>query len=451
MDTTEVDTVIIGAGVAGLTAAYRLAESGQSVCVIEARERVGGRLRTETIDGAMLELGGQWVSPDQDALIDMIEQLNLTTYSRHRTGHNVFVSPRGERFEYTGDQLPTPADTAAEIERLIESMDRLTAEVDPFSPWQHPRAEEFDQITFSQWLEQQSSDVEARETVAMFIGAAMLTKPPSAFSLLQALLMAASAGSFSHLVDPNFILDKRVKGGLAEVPKKLAEKIGWNSIHLDEPVQSVDYNTAGVRVHTAHRTVAAADCIVAVPSPLISRISFRPPLPVENYQMYQHMSLGLVMKIHAVYESPFWRNEGLSGTAFGPKELVHEAYDNTNDGDERGTLVGFISDKNAQDMLILPAHERRQLILESLAKYYGPLATEPVVYFESEWANEEWTQGAYAASFDVGGLSRFGQFMRKPIGPLHFACSDIAGLGYQHVDGAIRMGTLAADTILEEG
>jgi putrescine oxidase len=96
----------------------------------------------------------------------------------------------------------------------------------------------------------------------------------------------------------------------------------------------------------------------------------------------------------------------------------------------------------------LSADERREKILESLSHYYGPEAKNPVVYYESDWGTEEWTRGAYAASFDLGGLSRYQKDVRTPVGPIHFACSDIAGAGFQHVDGAIRMGaSVAADIV----
>ncbi|MFK5027040.1 FAD-dependent oxidoreductase, partial [Klebsiella pneumoniae] len=80
-----------------------------------------------------------------------------------------------------------------------------------------------------------------------------------------------------------------------------------------------------------------------------------------------------------------WREQGLSGTAFSPYELSHEAYDNTNHGDERGTLVGFVSDQNADDLFRLSAEERKERILESLSHYYGPEAKNPIVYYESDW------------------------------------------------------------------
>ena len=109
-----------------------------------------------------------------------------------------------------------------------------------------------------------------------------------------------------------------------------------------------------------------------------------------------------------------------------------------------------MSDRNADDLFRVPAEERRARILESLSHYFGPETLNPVVYFESDWGAEEWTRGAYAASFDLGGLYRYGADLRTPVGPIHFACSDMAGAGYQHVDGAIRMGRLAAAGIVEQ-
>jgi putrescine oxidase len=196
--------------------------------------------------------------------------------------------------------------------------------------------------------------------------------------------------------------------------------------------------------------VHARQVVLALAPVLYHRISFVPAMPRLQHQMHQHLSMGFVIKVHAVYDRPFWREQGLSGTAFSPYELSHEAYDNTNHGDERGTLVGFVSDLNADGLFRLSAQERKERILESLSHYYGPEAKNPVVYYESDWGSEEWTRGAYAASFDLGGLSRYGAELRAPVGPIRFACSDLAGAGYQHVDGAIRMGRLAAQQIIEE-
>src|SRR3546814_6415757 len=114
------DVVIVGAGAAGLTAANDLRRAGLSVAVLEARDRVGGRLWTDVIDGAMLEIGGQWVSPDQDALIETVAELGLETYSRYREGDSVYIGPAGEPARFTGDVFPVATETGRIIEEITD-------------------------------------------------------------------------------------------------------------------------------------------------------------------------------------------------------------------------------------------------------------------------------------------------------------------------------------------
>jgi putrescine oxidase len=446
--TLDRDVAIVGAGPSGLAAATELRKAGLSVAVLEARDRVGGRTWMNTIDGASLEIGGQWVSPDQESLIALIGELGLETFDRYREGESVYISAAGERTRYSGDSFPVDETTEKEMDRLVALLDDLAAQVGPEEPWAHPMARELDTISFEQWLIRESDDAEARGNIGMFIAGGMLTKPAHAFSALQAVLMAASAGSFSHLVDENFILDKRVVGGMQQVSIRMAAALG-DDVILDAPVRTVRWNSDGATVFAdGDIEVHAKRVVLAVPPNLYSRISYDPPLPRRQHQMHQHQSLGLVIKVHAVYGTPFWREDGLSGTGFGASEIVQEVYDNTNHQDSRGTLVGFVSDAKADAMFELDEQERRATILESIAHYLGPKATEPVVYYESDWGSEEWTRGAYAASFDLGGLHRYGKDSRTPVGPIHFSCSDIAAEGYQHVDGAVRMGHRTAADIV---
>ncbi len=450
----ERDVAIVGAGPAGLMAARRLTAAGASVAVLEARDRVGGRTHSDVVDGAFLEIGGQWVSPDQTELMALVDELGMETFTRYREGERVYIAPDGTRTRYSGADLPVGEKTRLEIERLTGLLDDLAAEIGPREPWAHPRAHELDTISFHHWLRQQCDDEEACDDVGLFVAGGMLTKPATSFSVLQAVLMAASAGSFTNLTDEDFILDRRVVGGMQSVSQTMAAALG-DDVHLATPVRTItrtrdESGADGVVVTSDRVTVTARRVIVAVPPNLYSRISFAPPLPRLQHQMHQHLSLGLVIKVHAVYETPFWRADGLSGTGFGAASLVQEVYDNTNHEDGRGTLVGFVSDVKADRLFTLSAEERRQAVLDSLATFLGEGALDPVVYYESDWGSEEWTRGAYAASFDLGGLSRYGADQSAPVGPISWACSDIAAEGYQHVDGALRSGRAAADAVLAE-
>ncbi|MCU1435128.1 MAG: putrescine oxidase, partial [Pseudarthrobacter sp.] len=261
-----------------------------------------------------------------------------------------------------------------------------------------------------------------------------------------------SAGSFSQRTDDDLILDKRVIGGMQQVSLLQAQELGADVV-LNSPVRTVTWETETeadhrVTVVSERATVNARFVIMAVPPNLYSRVSFNPPLPRRQHQMHQHQSLGLVIKVHAVYSTPFWREDGLSGTGFGAGSLVQEVYDNTNHGDSRGTLVGFVSDEKADAVFELSAEDRRRAILESIAGFLGDKALEPEVYYESDWGSEEWTRGAYAASYDLGGLHRYGKDQHAPVGPIYWCSSDIAAEGYQHVDGAVRMGRRTAAGIV---
>ncbi len=488
----ERDVVVIGAGPAGLMAARTLKKSGRSVAVLEARPRVGGRTWNGKVADAQgrehfIEIGGQWISPDQTRLIDLVDELGLETFPRYREGTSIYVSPDGTRHEYEGTTFPASEKTQAEMDQLIATLDQLAAEIGAAEPWAHPKAAELDAISFREWLKQQSDDQEAIDNVSIYVASGMLTKPSHTFSTLQAVLMAASAGSFSNLVDEDFILDRRVVGGMQSVSLKLAEELGEDLI-LGSPVRTLEWATpdestadplnkipADVRngvdnnggpgsltAHSDRAVVRARYAVLAVPPNLYERISYVPPLPREQQIVHQHLSMGLVIKVHAVYETPFWREEGLSGTGFGGGRLVQEVYDNTNYGenfaggragqeDPHGTLVGFVSDVYAEQMWKLSPQERREKILSAMADYLGPKTMEPIAFYLSDMAAEEWTRGAYATSYDLGGLSRWGHLQNQPTGPIHYACSDIAAEGYQHVDGAIRQGEIAAQRIIERG
>ena len=488
----ERDVVIVGAGPAGLMAAYTLKQQGLSVAVLEARNRVGGRtcngkVKDEAGVEHFIELGGQWVSPDQTRLLALLDELNLETFPRYRSGKSIYVAPDGSRHEYEGTTFPAPVETVEEMDRLINLLDTLTAEIDPSQPWAHPRAKELDSISFRAWLENISTDAEAIDNVSIYVASGMLTKPSYTFSALQALLMAASAGSFSNLVDEDFILDRRVVGGMQSVSLELAKSLG-DDVFLNSPVRELHWaeidpttgdeingiapdvrnglaengSPASVTAYSDNLIVKSRYAVLAVPPNLYSRISFVPPLPRDQQIVHQHISMGLVIKVHAVYETPFWREEGLSGTGFGGGRLVQEVYDNTNYGsnfgsseadteDPFGTLVAFVSDVHAEDMWHLPAPERKEAILSAIADYLGPKAKEPIAFYLSDMAAEEWTRGAYATSYDLGGLSRWGHLQNEPTGAIYYACSDIAAEGYQHVDGAIRQGELVAMQIAERG
>jgi putrescine oxidase len=443
----EADVVVVGAGIAGLAAATALRQAGVEVVVIEARERVGGRVLNVEIGGQANELGGQWVAPYQSRVRALLDELGIELFPSFRDGSHVYVDPAGRVHRYEGHDAPLGSDSERAFAAADAQLDAMAKELDPEAPWAHPRAAEWDSVTFEAWLRAEVADDLARELLRSWLAGGFLTKPAHTFSLLQGLWVIAGAGGTFELFEPDQCLAYRVTGGSQLLPLRLAERLGERVV-LDAPVRGIRWSRGRVEVDGSRVLATARAAVVAIPPNLTGAIRFEPALPGWRMRLEQGLSQGVVIKALAVYDHPFWREDGLSGQGFAPSRLVRELYDNSPPSGEPGVLLTFLAGENAEAATRLSPEARRAAVLDGFADYVGPAAREAVDYLELDWSAEEWTRGAYAATFGVGGLTRFGEDLRRAIGPIHWACTDIAGVGHMHMEGAIRSGEAAAAAIL---
>jgi putrescine oxidase len=344
--------------------------------------------------------------------------------------------------------MPLGAAADRAYAHAVRKLDELVAELDPEAPWAHPRAAELDAISFEAWLRREVPDERARDLLRAWLAGGFMTKPSDTFSLLGGLWVIAGAGSVDNLFEPELCLHSRVVGGSQLIPIRLAERLGERVV-LEAPVRSCRVGDGSVSLETPEHRVTARRAVVAVPPNLVAGIRFEPALPPWRMRAQQNVSQGSVIKALAVYDHPFWREDGLSGEGFAPYELVRETYDNSPPSGEPGVLVTFLAGERCEDAERLGAAERRTAVADGFAAFFGDEARRPADYIEVNWSAEEWTRGAYSATFGVGGLSRFGPDLRRPVGPIHWACTDIAGVGNMHMDGAILSGRAAAEAVLE--
>ena len=443
----ETEIVVVGAGIAGLTAASTLAGEGVDVLVLEARDRVGGRVWNTEIGGEANELGGQWVAPYQSAMHALLDDLGIALFPSFRDGEHVYIDPSGNAHRYEGHDAPLGSASEKAFAEAEAKLDALADELDPEAPWAHPDAAELDATTFEAWLRREVANEMAQDLLRSWLAGGFLAKPAHTFSLLQGLWMIAGAGGTYELFEPDQCLAYRVVGGSQLIPIRLAESLG-DRVILDAPAREIGWSDGGVEVISDAASVRARAVIVAVPPNMTNAIRFRPALPAWRQRMGQDLSQGSINKILAVYETPFWREEGLSGQGFAPYELVREVYDNSPPSATAGVLTTFLAGENAERAGRLSDADRRTAVLEGMAKYVGPGALEPIDFIETDWSAQEWTRGAYGTSFGPGGLTRFGEDLRRSIGPIHWACTDIAGVGHIHMEGAVRSGQRAADSCL---
>jgi monoamine oxidase len=449
------DVVVVGAGLAGLSAAREVVRAGRSVVVVEARKRVGGRTLNHSIGGGkVIEIGGQWIGPTQDALDALAREVGVDTFKTYNEGDNVYYR-NGLLLPFSSSTPvfgPVPPDVpgAADAEQAIVRLDQMASEVPRDAPWTAPSAAEWDGQTVETWKRANVPSDGGRFLLDVGIEAVWAAEPRD-LSLLFMLFYIAGAGNestpgtFERLINTaGGAQESRFVGGSQLVSVKAAEELGKRVV-LGAAARRIMQSSSGVQVSCdGALTVKAKRAIVAVPPTLAGRIRYDPPLPALRDQLTQRVPMGSVIKCEAVYDKPFWRDAGLTGQAVSDASPVRITFDNTPPEGSPGVMLGFIEGTAAREYTRKPASERRAAVLNNFATYFGEPALNPTAYYEMNWSTEPWTRGCYTGYMPPGVLLDYGTALRAPADRIHWAGTETATIWAGYMDGAVRSGRRAA-------
>lgn len=445
MRSEGVDVVVVGAGLAGLAAALTLAEQGRDVLVLEADDRVGGRVRTVRApfaDGLYAEAGGEFVDGGHLTLQVLLRRFGLT----------VLPIPPGERLflfggtVYRGETLADLGGEAARDEaRLERETARLAARVpDPGRPWACDP--ELDERSVGAWLDELQLGPIARAFQQVWrtvdYGAA-----PEHLSLLQ---YARDEQLWQRAPDPAQSLPAgRVRGGIEQLPAAMAAELG-ERVRLGAAVRAVAQRAGGVEVAYeragAPARLAARFAVLAVPPAALRRIRLDPPLDPARARALDELGRGRVVKVMLQVRRRFWAERGLTGRAF-TDGLVQATYETTaGQPGERAVLTVYVADRAADALATLPDDERLAVCLATLEQLYPGCSREVEQAVTAAWDAATPAGGAYS-HFRPGQLTRFGSSLAAPLGRVHLA-GEHTDPWQATMNGALASGIRAAEEIL---
>ncbi|KAH8427438.1 putative flavin-containing amine oxidase [Aspergillus melleus] len=449
------DVIIIGAGLAGLSAAQDVLRAGLSCVILEARDRVGGKTwSTPLPDGkGVIDLGAAWINDtNQSKIYALAQRYGVELIEQNTQGNAALEDADGNCSPFAYGELPN-FDKATQA-HLAGIRDMCEADCQALDTWR-PKDTSLDSLTFEAYLRSRGASEAALSTATVWTRA-MLGQDPKDISALYFLNYCKSGGGLLQMRSDRKHGGQylRVRQGTQAFSLGLASSLPEGTVRLSSPVQSV-IQTAdrAVKVQAGGAVYAGRKVIITVPSPAMKTISFYPKLPDAKRAWIESTTYGYYTKAMMEFRSPFWVKAGFCGLAqsfIGPASVVR---DSCSPEDRKYVLTCFMSGDPGRAWAALPTKEREQSLLQQLTKLFGVsnLDSEFMQMTTYEWVNDEWAGwGCPCTALTPGVLDTLGpDALRESSGNLHFAGTETAGEWKGYMEGAVRSGERAAAEVVK--
>ncbi|OCB11224.1 hypothetical protein A5717_21245 [Mycolicibacterium porcinum] len=455
------DVIVIGAGLSGLAAATTLADEGfATVTVLEAGPQVGGRTRTGSVGDTAIDEGATLIYPQHRHVRELAERFGIELFESGTKGRFQYLldgHARSFSFGRMGNMRllmhplvrgvltvisrwlpsPIPATDMGDLLRAIRELDVLARSVPLERPWSAPQAHQLDQRTVESWVDEMVRPGPARNFLESLFGYFQPTT-----SLLFVLHVFNTWGGIgSLLTNQTGVL--RFAHGAQSLSLRLAAGLG-DRVILDSPVDAIDQSAQRVRVHACGNVYEADRVIVAVSPAGYRGIEFRPALPPQRTRLLDAWQPVHGRKVNVVYDQPFWRAAGLSGSALTDRDCAPGVLDASPPDGSAGVLACYATDDAAV------AHDpasRKVAVLATFADLFGPKALNPLHYSEKRWVDEPYHFGC-EGGLSVGALTSARSLPKAPVGRLHWAGVETADEWIGFMDGAVQAGQRAAREVI---